>query len=355
MAETTEQTTTRPELPSNVVQWAAFKESRPNIQADHDWAQRKIPEELRVVQQEASIPDKLKEILAWSLVRRTQATPNPAHDAHGKEPATTADTPASERHPTGSAAPIQADASVARAHRGRPSVSDSQSVHSDQRSKRSSSVERKFPRLRQLKAGVVSSTLDLLATLKDKTDREAATTTRSEAKAAAKPKPTTTECTSCFEEFPVSAVNKLSCTHSYCKPCLSSLVLTALQNESSYPPKCCLTAIPLPTILSPLDPKQRELYREKAAEYAIPAQDRWYCPNRTCLKWIPPTKLQRSRLLPIQKCPHCSTKICKTCRGVAHEDNVDCPQDFGLSATIAVAESEGWQRCFRCRTMVEVC
>ena len=78
-----------------------------------------------------------------------------------------------------------------------------------------------------------------------------------------------------------------------------------------------------------------------------------YCPNTKCLKWIPPTKLHRSRMT-AQKCPHCQAKICGMCRGAAHARHVDCPQDFGLEATISIAESEGWRRCYSCRTMVEV-
>lgn len=98
----------------------------------------------------------------------------------------------------------------------------------------------------------------------------------------------------------------------------------------------------------PLDQKQRELYKSKAAEYSIAADKRWYCPSPSCSKWIPPAKLRS-----FQKCPHCRTKICLHCRGLAHARTSDCPKDHGLEATINMAEANGWRRCHRCRTMVE--
>jgi hypothetical protein len=51
--------------------------------------------------------------------------------------------------------------------------------------------------------------------------------------------------------------------------------MTALQTESAFPPKCCLSEIPIATIIIPLDKKQQELYKAKAAEYSIPASRRW--------------------------------------------------------------------------------
>ena len=149
----------------------------------------------------------------------------------------------------------------------------------------------------------------------------------------------------------MSELTRLSCSHYYCARCLRILILTSIQAENTYPPKCCLTEIPPATIIIPLDKSQREQYKQKAAEYSIPANRRWYCPNTACTKWIPPITVRR--LSNNVKCPHCSTKICQTCRGERHPANEDCPQDFGLEATLSAAELEGWKRCFRCRTMVE--
>ena len=41
------------------------------------------------------------------------------------------------------------------------------------------------------------------------------------------------------------------------------------------------------------------------------------------------------------------------CRGVAHETGTNCPQDFGLHATLDVADREGWRQCYKCKSLVE--
>ncbi len=160
------------------------------------------------------------------------------------------------------------------------------------------------------------------------------------------------ECVSCFDELPTGEVTSLSCKHGYCRTCFVKLITTAMQNESSFPPKCCLTEIKLPAILHALNTEQREMYKLKAAEWAQPAGSRWYCPKPECAKWIAPSGILRSRSSG-QRCPHCRTKICGMCRGLAHDQVTECPQDFGLNATLDAAEREGWQRCYRCRSLVE--
>lgn len=126
-----------------------------------------------------------------------------------------------------------------------------------------------------------------------------------------------------------------------------------MQTESLFPPKCCLTEIPLNEVVTALDRNQKDLYKAKAAEYSLKPEARWYCPNASCGKWIPPSKLHRLRMLGA-KCPSCDTKICGYCRGMSHETGVDCPEDFGLEATLEEAERQGWRRCYKCRALVEL-
>lgn len=221
------------------------------------------------------------------------------------------------------------------------------SVASDTQSSKSSQKFRAF------KSETVMHALSKIAALKERHDRDRAASKTLRKAPSARENVTTAECTSCFNDLPVSVLIKLPCSHNYCKTCLATLITTALGSESTFPPKCCLSEIPPATIVKSLDKKQQELYKAKAAEFSISADRRCYCPNTACLKWIPPAKLYRSRTS-AHKCPHCQTKVCVTCRGLAHARNVDCPQDPDLEATISVAESEGWRRCYSCRTMVEV-
>ncbi|KAH0845627.1 hypothetical protein FOPE_12097 [Fonsecaea pedrosoi] len=328
--------------------WEAFKDVDFNRRPGNDWTVQNIPPELQGVEDDSNLPEKLKQILAWSLSPDLPPPP-PSNDRQTVQ-RTEGFNVRDSVHVQDDDNPHQTIAdsngrSVASEGFDNDDTSESRSTQSERRS------ERGRLRARYLGGGVLGSTLGLLTTLKGKADRESLQASAS-AKTLSK-SATQVECTSCFEDASEHETRKLPCNHSYCKSCLTTLITTALQNESSFPPKCCLTEIPLQTVLLSLDAKHRELYKEKAAEYSVAAQERWYCPNTKCLKWIPPSKLQRIRRLNM-RCPHCATKICSICRGLAHRDSADCPQDFGLEATMVLAELQGWRRCFKCRTMVEV-
>lgn len=160
-------------------------------------------------------------------------------------------------------------------------------------------------------------------------------------------------CASCLEDMSIKKLVDLTCQHKYCAPCFSQLVSTAMQNENFFPPKCCLQTIPTKLIQPHVPTDVKDLFKLKAKEYAVPAGGRWYCPSPSCSKWMDRGKLSSSSPDSF-KCPYCKFKICRICRAAAHDDDEDCPQDFGLDATLEAAEREGWRRCYRCRAMVEL-
>lgn len=165
----------------------------------------------------------------------------------------------------------------------------------------------------------------------------------------------------------------LGCQHKYCHGCLEMLIKyefsgekrsrvlarglfsclltpfhrTAIQDESLWPPHCCIQDIPLKVIKSTLSRKDHQAFSDKAKEYATPAADRVYCPLPSCSAWIPPIAVGKI------ECLQCKSVVCRTCRGAAHPAQEDCPEDFELQATLEEGERQGWRRCFRCRTMVE--
>ncbi|KAK5190433.1 hypothetical protein LTR99_008893 [Exophiala xenobiotica] len=330
----------------------AFKITTPNRQPDYDWTRQPIPPELRLNQEDDSLHPTLRQILAWSLNVSCQ----PSDSGPGGGNTDGEDTGSSSKDPSNPASERRFDSQELT-----PPATASNQFKSDGVSGKhvdeapavlqsTAGVGQRPFKTQNGTYGILASTLDLISALKPRADTgvpplcKPADIARRTLKVS--------ECTGCFDEFAESETSKLPCNHSYCKQCLTKLVLTALQNESSYPPKCCLTEIPLQTALLPLDTKQREIFKEKAAEYSVPAQQRWYCPGPKCLRWIPPEKMQRIRN-GCQKCPHCASKICSICRGLAHDKSADCPQDFGLKETNSLAELEGWRRCFSCRALVE--
>ena len=160
------------------------------------------------------------------------------------------------------------------------------------------------------------------------------------------------ECTSCFDNVPEKRAVDMLCRHSYCRPCFSQLVKTAMLTEDSFPPKCCLQDIPRWVMQSHLSPEELDQLEKKALEYAVPVGNRYYCGSPECAKWIDTRKARRFN--GGLECPHCEFKMCVCCRGAQHGRNQDCPQDFGLRRALEQAERAGWQRCYSCRTMVEL-
>ncbi|RPB10062.1 hypothetical protein P167DRAFT_477122, partial [Morchella conica CCBAS932] len=155
------------------------------------------------------------------------------------------------------------------------------------------------------------------------------------------------ECSSCLDDHKNKKLVKLGCQHRYCYVCLETLIRTAMQDESLWPPRCCIQDIPQKTIEKALNKQDRQAYKAKAKEYAIPAADRVYCPYPTCSAWIPPCGT--GRII----CGSCNNSVCGTCRGTAHPAQADCPEDFDLMLTLEEGERQGWIRCYQCRTMVE--
>lgn len=160
------------------------------------------------------------------------------------------------------------------------------------------------------------------------------------------------ECASCFEDVPPKAAIGLACQHSYCSPCFSQLIATAMQHESFWPPKCCLQEISKKTLQISLSALDLAKYRIKAREYSIPVGERWYCLHERCGKWFEKSKFSwRDTKV---RCPHCRYDMCPFCRGPLHAADERCVQDRGIAAILATADLEGWRRCYRCHTMVEL-
>ena len=345
-------------LPETSHSWQALKHIAPGLKPRKDWHTRPMPAEIQRWVDDETLPPKLQEILKWSLNFR-EPEPEPAQVTLTQNNAGASAFGLEKGHideNTAGSSPVERIQHLD-FHRleqspatGKPTTIPYTTILRRSRVPFRSDRRRGKGNQHSLGAGVFASTLDLISTFKPQLELDGAGS-RNQRVSAGKVV-VKVECTSCFDEFSSSDTKVLPCNHSYCKPCLRELVLTAMHSESSYPPKCCLSTIPNQMALVVLDKKQRELYQNKASEYSIPAQERLYCPNSKCLKWVPSKKIQR--VMGSHRCPHCSTKICIICRGAAHKRNEDCPHDFGLEATLALADDEGWSRCFKCRALVEV-
>ncbi|KAF3903320.1 hypothetical protein AA313_de0202523 [Arthrobotrys entomopaga] len=169
------------------------------------------------------------------------------------------------------------------------------------------------------------------------------------------PGTTKRECVSCTDMFPVTEIITLDCDHKYCEPCLNMMVLTAAQQESTMPPKCCGARV-LPNVIRRVlkTDEEKIKFSRKIIEYDTSVEKRLFCPKKKCGAFIPyhPRKDQAHPL--VGTCQKCGTRACRICKGKAHKPNQDCPEDLGLNAVIDLSKETGWKRCYRCRAMIEL-
>src|ERR1700744_2292651 len=59
---------TKDVVPSSEPTWEGFKSTRPRLPVQIDLSRCQIPQELQNIDNEPDVPEKLKQIIAWSLV-----------------------------------------------------------------------------------------------------------------------------------------------------------------------------------------------------------------------------------------------------------------------------------------------
>ncbi|PYI05378.1 hypothetical protein BO78DRAFT_408205 [Aspergillus sclerotiicarbonarius CBS 121057] len=154
------------------------------------------------------------------------------------------------------------------------------------------------------------------------------------------------QCCVCYDMYHAHQTHSLSCKHIYCSDCLKDLFQRATKDQSLFPPRCCRQLIPLDLVQPTMS--EAELHEFKCAEVEFSTTDRTYCSNVDCGKFIPPSNIAVGRA----QCPYCGSATCAMCKNAFHAD--DCAEDTALQATLALASSQGWQRCFRCRAVVSL-
>lgn len=160
-------------------------------------------------------------------------------------------------------------------------------------------------------------------------------------------------CSACMDRHPRFDVLELSCKrkddiapHAYCRTCLVDLFECSLTDTTLFPPRCCGMRISLYAGAHFFTPQLVTRIEEKDEE--LRTSDPTYCSNRSCAKFIPPANIKAA----IATCGVCDQKTCTTCKNPEHKGL--CPEDPAVKQLIDVAEEKRWQRCYKCRTMVEL-
>ncbi|ESZ93136.1 hypothetical protein SBOR_6463 [Sclerotinia borealis F-4128] len=161
------------------------------------------------------------------------------------------------------------------------------------------------------------------------------------------------ECLTCLsDDIPKSKCAKLRCGHRMCHSCLKRIFRLSVKDPAHMPPKCCTAEhIPLKHVEKLFDIPFKKLWNKKYQEYTT--KNRIYCPAKRCGEWIKPENIHKENGKKYGICGRCKTKVCALCNGKWHGSK-ECPKDEETNKLLETAKQAGWQRCYSCRTMVEL-
>ncbi|OBT64231.1 hypothetical protein VE03_06865 [Pseudogymnoascus sp. 23342-1-I1] len=164
------------------------------------------------------------------------------------------------------------------------------------------------------------------------------------------------QCLTCLsDDIPRRKSAKLKCGHRMCHSCLRRIFKLSVNDPQHMPPKCCTAdCIPLKHVDKLFDIPFKKLWNRKFQEYTT--KNRIYCPSRRCGEWIKPSNYHddgKGHGGKYGKCGRCKTKVCILCSGKWHGKK-ECPHDEETNRLLEAAKEAGWQRCYSCRTMVEL-
>ncbi|KAL7922271.1 hypothetical protein ACQKWADRAFT_292957 [Trichoderma austrokoningii] len=160
-------------------------------------------------------------------------------------------------------------------------------------------------------------------------------------------------CVICMEETSPSKGADLKCGHRMCNACMKRNFEMSLRDPQHMPPRCCTKAhIPLKHVDQLFDDAFKRAWNRKYAEYST--GNRVYCPSKRCGEWIKPTNFYRGedgRMF--AQCGRCDTKVCPECNSKWHS-SLECPRDEETNKLLDQAKEEGWMRCYKCKSLVEL-
>lgn len=144
----------------------------------------------------------------------------------------------------------------------------------------------------------------------------------------------------------MSDILRTTCGQHHCHCCISKLFQPHLFDQCLFTARCCNQGIPpLSASFSISNNTVLELL-EKSLEYLT--ANKTYCSQSTCSAFIHPAVIRDDKAA----CPLCSTVTCSICKAASHDG--DCPQDTDTQLTLTTARAQGWQRCFQCKSVVEL-
>lgn len=120
------------------------------------------------------------------------------------------------------------------------------------------------------------------------------------------------------------------------------------------PPSCCAQPVPTEALQQSLEIDVQERFLRAVHQYSIPRESRIFCCNDSCGEFIPPLKRIDPNIPSAVTCLKCQTRVCSTCKQIAHSIGTHCPEDWELLDALKIGGQSSWRRCYRCRKLVEL-
>lgn len=150
-------------------------------------------------------------------------------------------------------------------------------------------------------------------------------------------------CTSCLDDFNYHDTYRTACGHDWCQTCVVNRFELATKRTQMFPAECCHQPI-LPDNDTFIAPELWERYLEKKAEIDTPNPT--FCSKLDCSKFVPLQSIKEGQA----ECT-CGRVTCVDCMAEWHTG--ECVVDPAMEQILRMSEEEKWQRCFRCRNMVD--
>jgi hypothetical protein len=154
-------------------------------------------------------------------------------------------------------------------------------------------------------------------------------------------------CSACTDAKPMTGALTLACSHAYCHDCITYHLHSALKTDITlFPPRCCREPIPMDDCRAFLPAALVQEAETKQA--AINEANAIYCSRSSCGALIVTDRIVGG----VATCVQCCTQTCIFCKEEQHDGL--CPEDDDTKSFLTTAEKVKWQRCSRCKNMVEL-
>lgn len=149
-------------------------------------------------------------------------------------------------------------------------------------------------------------------------------------------------CNACFEK---ESKYLAACGHGYCTTCLSEHAKSSMEQEGTFPARCCGQDFVLHDIEKLLWPPHRRLqYAAAAAQFSVPGHQRVFC-AKGCGTYLGPST--GGETLTCRKCRHVT---CTECKGSKHDGECVSKE----STFKDLVQAQGWQECANCKSVIEL-